>query len=71
MEKNIVAPPFSKTHAYAVTLQWIGNTGAGTSGYRTYRRDHCRSRTAEVPGLGQVEQSHASGSPSTWLRICS
>jgi organic hydroperoxide reductase OsmC/OhrA len=29
-----------KTHRYSVTVEWTGNTGAGTSGYRNYARRH-------------------------------
>jgi organic hydroperoxide reductase OsmC/OhrA len=29
-----------KSHRYALDLQWTGNTGSGTSGYRDYRREH-------------------------------
>jgi organic hydroperoxide reductase OsmC/OhrA len=28
------------THRYAVSLQWTGNRGEGTSGYRSYGREH-------------------------------
>jgi organic hydroperoxide reductase OsmC/OhrA len=28
------------THRYEVTVRWTGNTGSGTSDYRSYRRDH-------------------------------
>ncbi|MHB1710316.1 MAG: OsmC family protein [Acidimicrobiales bacterium] len=27
-------------HHYALTVTWTGNTGVGTSDYRSYRRDH-------------------------------
>jgi organic hydroperoxide reductase OsmC/OhrA len=27
-------------HHYALTIEWTGNLGAGTSGYRAYTRDH-------------------------------
>ena len=27
-------------HHYAMTLEWTGNRGTGTSGYRAYGRDH-------------------------------
>jgi organic hydroperoxide reductase OsmC/OhrA len=27
-------------HQYRVSVQWIGNRGTGTSGYRAYGRDH-------------------------------
>lgn len=29
-----------KEHHYVVTIQWTGNTGTGTSDYRTYERSH-------------------------------
>lgn len=29
-----------KEHSYATTVEWTGNTGSGTSGYRTYKRAH-------------------------------
>ncbi len=28
------------THAYQIHIRWTGNRGTGTSGYRTYDRDH-------------------------------
>jgi organic hydroperoxide reductase OsmC/OhrA len=30
----------SKTHRYAVTVEWTGNQGTGTSGQRAYARAH-------------------------------
>jgi len=29
-----------KEHAYGLTVRWTGNTGSGTSGYRSYEREH-------------------------------
>jgi organic hydroperoxide reductase OsmC/OhrA len=29
-----------KEHSYATTVEWTGNKGSGTSGYRTYERAH-------------------------------
>jgi organic hydroperoxide reductase OsmC/OhrA len=29
-----------KEHSYSVTVNWTGNLGTGTSGYRAYKRDH-------------------------------
>jgi organic hydroperoxide reductase OsmC/OhrA len=29
-----------KQHTYNLTLQWTGNTGRGTSGYKNYERSH-------------------------------
>jgi organic hydroperoxide reductase OsmC/OhrA len=30
----------ARTHHYRLTVCWTGNTGSGTVGYRSYRRDH-------------------------------
>jgi organic hydroperoxide reductase OsmC/OhrA len=35
-----------RTHHYAVRLEWTGNLGSGTSGYRDYGRGH----ETKVPG---------------------
>lgn len=29
-----------KQHTYKATITWTGNQGTGTSGYKTYSRDH-------------------------------
>ena len=29
-----------KVHQYTATIAWTGNTGEGTLGYKTYKRDH-------------------------------
>ncbi len=29
-----------REHHYELCIQWLGNTGSGTSGYRAYQRDH-------------------------------
>ena len=29
-----------KSHTYTATVEWVGNTGTGTSGYRAYDREH-------------------------------
>jgi organic hydroperoxide reductase OsmC/OhrA len=29
-----------RTHTYELTVTWTGNLGTGTSGYRSYERDH-------------------------------
>src|SRR4051794_21674027 len=29
-----------RAHRYQVTVEWTGNTGTGTAGYRTYERRH-------------------------------
>jgi organic hydroperoxide reductase OsmC/OhrA len=30
----------AKEHRYTVAVEWTGNTGAGTAGYRAYERSH-------------------------------
>ncbi|MDT3739009.1 MAG: OsmC family protein [Candidatus Kapabacteria bacterium] len=30
----------NKEHTYRLTIKWTGNTGTGTSGYRSYKRSH-------------------------------
>lgn len=30
----------NKQHTYQLTIQWTGNTGAGTAAYTAYKRDH-------------------------------
>ncbi|MFC5430663.1 OsmC family protein [Paraburkholderia denitrificans] len=39
-------------HKYSVTVQWTGNKGTGTSGYRDYGRDHIIRAGAkpDIPG---------------------
>ncbi len=39
-------------HKYRITVQWTGNKGSGTSGYREYGRDHLIRAGAkpEIPG---------------------
>ena len=37
-------------HEYSVRVEWTGNLGTGTSGYRDYSRDHdVRGATADLP----------------------
>src|SRR5580692_3429644 len=39
-------------HTYRVTVQWTGNKGTGTSGYRAYGRDHVIGAESkpDIPG---------------------
>lgn len=30
----------NKQHHYSLTINWTGNTGAGTAGYKSYEREH-------------------------------
>ncbi|MDQ0923115.1 organic hydroperoxide reductase OsmC/OhrA [Pseudarthrobacter sp. W1I19] len=40
-------------HSYALTVQWTGNLGEGTSSYRGYSRDH----DVLIPGLPVIKGS--------------
>ncbi len=41
-----------KQHTYKVRLEWTGNDGEGTKGYKSYRRDHVISIEGkpDIPG---------------------
>ncbi len=38
----------NKLHKYNLSIQWEGNTGSGTSGYKAYARDHVVSAGDKV-----------------------
>jgi organic hydroperoxide reductase OsmC/OhrA len=38
-----------RTHHYAATIEWIGNRGSGTSGYRDYGRGHVVRSASKQP----------------------
>jgi organic hydroperoxide reductase OsmC/OhrA len=40
-------------HSYAVSVEWLGNRGTGTSGYRDYGRQH----VVRAPGKHDLEGS--------------
>lgn len=42
-----------REHRYDVAITWIGNDGAGTQSYRSYRRDH----VVEVVGKPRIPGS--------------
>lgn len=43
----------NNTHHYELTVEWTGNTGTGTSQYRTYERSH----TISVAGKPEIPAS--------------
>ncbi|GAA2393803.1 peroxiredoxin [Catellatospora methionotrophica] len=54
-----------REHRYAVTVEWTGNQGTGTDGYRTYRRTH----EVSAPGLPTLPGSSDPafrGEPDRW-----
>jgi organic hydroperoxide reductase OsmC/OhrA len=40
MEVETLSKATSGAHAFAVSVEWTGNTGEGTSDYRAYQRSH-------------------------------
>ena len=53
------------THRYSVSLEWTGNLGAGTSGYRDYARDHV-IRAAGKPDLAGSSDPGFRGDATRW-----
>jgi organic hydroperoxide reductase OsmC/OhrA len=44
-------------HHYAVSTEWTGNRGTGTSGYRAYGRDHIVSAEGKHPIAGSADRT--------------
>jgi organic hydroperoxide reductase OsmC/OhrA len=55
-----------KLHRYAVTVQWTGNSGTGTSGYRNYERRHEISAGAAKPPIAGSSDPAFRGDPARW-----
>lgn len=55
----------SKEHRYEVTVLWTGNSGAGTSGYRAYGREH-DVVAAGRPTLSASADPAFGGDPQRW-----
>ncbi|MGO9583318.1 MAG: OsmC family protein [Acidimicrobiales bacterium] len=55
----------SVTHLYELSLRWIGNSGPGTSSYRTYSRDH-EIRAAGKPMIAGSSDPAFRGDASRW-----
>jgi organic hydroperoxide reductase OsmC/OhrA len=56
----------TKTHRYAVTVKWTGNTGTGTSGYRNYERQHEIFAGTEKPMIPGSSDPAFRGDPARW-----
>ena len=56
----------AKTHHYVITTQWTGNTGTGTSDYRSYRRDHEVSAGDAKPLIPGSSDLSFRGDPARW-----
>ncbi|MBK7270241.1 MAG: OsmC family protein [Flavobacteriales bacterium] len=42
-------------HQYALTMEWTGNLGTGTDGYRNYKRDHIIRIANKVDLFGSAD----------------
>jgi organic hydroperoxide reductase OsmC/OhrA len=52
-------------HHYALELEWTGNRGTGTSGYRDYGRDHIVRAEGNQPIDGSSDRAFF-GDPDRW-----
>ncbi|NEX93017.1 OsmC family protein [Caulobacter sp. 17J65-9] len=55
----------SRTHRYAVTVEWTGDRGAGTSRYDAYDRDH-QIAVAGKPAIPGSSDPAFRGDPGRW-----
>jgi organic hydroperoxide reductase OsmC/OhrA len=56
-----------KEHRYTVAVEWTGNTGAGTAGYRAYERRHELSVPgAPKPAIPGSSDPSFRGDPARW-----
>lgn len=54
-----------RTHSYEVTVTWTGNCGTGTSGYRSYGRDHDIAADGR-PVIAASAEPLFRGDPARW-----
>ena len=55
----------AQAHTHKVTVRWTGNDGDGTSGYRSYRRDHEVSHGANPVIAGSADPAFR-GTADRW-----
>ncbi len=55
-----------KTHNYKVTVEWTGNTGSGTSGYRNYERSHEISAGMQKTAIPGSSDPNFRGDAARW-----
>jgi organic hydroperoxide reductase OsmC/OhrA len=55
----------TREHRYSITTCWTGNLGSGTSGYRSYSRDH-EIRAKGKPHIGGSSDPAFQGDPTRW-----
>jgi len=54
-----------RTHHYAATIEWLGNRGTGTSGYREYDRTHV-VRAGDKPPIAASSDPVFRGEADRW-----
>ena len=54
-----------RLHSYEVTVEWTGDLGSGTSGYRAFSRDHVASVEGKASIAGSADPA-VRGDPSRW-----
>jgi organic hydroperoxide reductase OsmC/OhrA len=52
-------------HSFAVSVEWTGNRGTGTSGFRDYGRDNTLTTEGRPPLLGSAARAFH-GDPERW-----
>jgi organic hydroperoxide reductase OsmC/OhrA len=55
----------TREHRYDVTVDWVGNRGAGTESYRGYGREHVISAADKPPIPGSSDPAFR-GNPDRW-----
>jgi organic hydroperoxide reductase OsmC/OhrA len=56
----------ARTHRYSITVKWTGNTGSGTSDYRSFERRHEISAGAEKPVIPGSSDPAFRGDAARW-----
>lgn len=54
-----------RLHTYRLEIEWTGNLGTGTSGYRDYSRSHL-VRAAGKPDIAGSSDPNFRGDPARW-----
>jgi organic hydroperoxide reductase OsmC/OhrA len=55
----------NRTHRYELSLEWLGNRGSGTTGYRDYDRTH-EVRGPGKPPIAGSSDAHFRGDAGRW-----
>jgi organic hydroperoxide reductase OsmC/OhrA len=56
----------SRLHRYEVTLEWVGNSGSGTSTYKAYERSHIISAGNGKPSIPGSSDPLFRGDAARW-----